>query len=813
MDSTGKPKPSSSHILKPFHASIAQWRGDGATLREIAERLKNAAGVDVDHNAIGRYCNDERIHPEPKKKLPPSRKDIAPKTAKQPPTAMDIAESIFPEPTTAEPVKSQPPSIPKPASKKAPRAKPANSEREQDVNTFVHKTLGANKSTREQTSEPPQTEPSCPPPRQPWEVAENAVAAEVTPAPKVAPTTPPAMPPKEKWQDINRFLDAEIPKLKALCGNPTEFRESVARIMGWIEDAARTAPPEQQKMYRDTIASLKEWVDANSPEQLNKRSFLQKARDWLVWNARAGQYQRELAASGQTQPTEPNPEPEPANATPPELRSSLFVPLEAVPVWTPDLELVAFNGGADRFTLADACEGVAVFGSTGSGKTSGSGQTLACGYLNAGFGGLVLTAKVDEGQLWQRYAQATGRTEQLCIVQPAGPFRFNFLDYQARLPETQGGSTENVVELLVSILDAYAKTKPKTSVDTFWENTARQLLRNLIRVFRGANAPVTLDQLRTFIAEAPQDEKALVSGNYRPESLFSRLLSQAVRLSQGTGNAVMMDEAVRYWTGDFPRLNPKTRSIVTTHLTSMIDLFFEPQIWELFCGETTITPEAVFDGAVIVVDLPIERYQSIGRIASIIFKHFFQLAVPRRTDAQGPARRPVLLWVDEAQYFMTEHDAVFQATARGSKAATVYLTQNISNCYAQAGGDQNRVDGFFANLNTKIFHANNDPATNHWAAEMVGKAMKYRSTVSTRDEPQTGRFSLSNLINRPSSSSVSTSQQMDYEIQPADFGKLRTGGVHAERPEDDLQVDAYLVKSGARFSNGKNFFKATFLQE
>ena len=45
---------------------------------------------------------------------------------------------------------------------------------------------------------------------------------------------------------------------------------------------------------------------------------------------------------------------------------------------------------ADGFRLADAFEGVVCFGSSGSGKTTGSGAAIARAYLAAGFGGLVL---------------------------------------------------------------------------------------------------------------------------------------------------------------------------------------------------------------------------------------------------------------------------------------------------------------------------------------------------------------------------------------------------------------------------------------
>ena len=50
-----------------------------------------------------------------------------------------------------------------------------------------------------------------------------------------------------------------------------------------------------------------------------------------------------------------------------------------------------------------------ITGQTGKGKTSGPGRLLAKAYLRAGFGGLVLCAKVDEADLWRKYLGETGR--------------------------------------------------------------------------------------------------------------------------------------------------------------------------------------------------------------------------------------------------------------------------------------------------------------------------------------------------------------------------------------------------------------------
>ncbi len=78
--------------------------------------------------------------------------------------------------------------------------------------------------------------------------------------------------------------------------------------------------------------------------------------------------------------------------------------------WPDTLVLCRLSSSAkDALTLADAKTGVLITGQTGKGKTSGPGTMLAKAYLRAGFGGLVLCAKIDEADLWRKYLRETGR--------------------------------------------------------------------------------------------------------------------------------------------------------------------------------------------------------------------------------------------------------------------------------------------------------------------------------------------------------------------------------------------------------------------
>ena len=69
----------------------------------------------------------------------------------------------------------------------------------------------------------------------------------------------------------------------------------------------------------------------------------------------------------------------------------------------------------DSWNYTDAYRGVQIFGGIGSGKSSGSGKTLALSYLKNGFGGIVLTGKVDETEAWLEYAKQTDRLTDIIV--------------------------------------------------------------------------------------------------------------------------------------------------------------------------------------------------------------------------------------------------------------------------------------------------------------------------------------------------------------------------------------------------------------
>ena len=245
--------------------------------------------------------------------------------------------------------------------------------------------------------------------------------------------------------------------------------------------------------------------------------------------------------------------------------------------------------------------------------------------------------------------------------------------------------------------------------------------------------------------------------------------------------------AVKYWMREFPALSSRTRSIIVTSLTSMRDIFLRGALRELFCTSTTIVPELTHEGAILVLDLPIKEYSEVGQLAQVLFKLVWQRACERRDIAQHPRR--TFLWADEAQFLSTATDPDFQATARSSRILSVLLTQNIGMFNSQLGREQ--TNSLMGNLQTKFFHANGDPMTNNWAAELFAKSFQFRGSTGTSTRDGTAG-------NDRVSRNYGISDSIEFEVLPIEFSRLRKGG-----PENDWSVEA-IVFQGGRIWNGSN---------
>ena len=458
----------------------------------------------------------------------------------------------------------------------------------------------------------------------------------------------------------------------------------------------------------------------------------------------------------------------------------------------------------DALSVGDLCEGTAVFGGTGSGKTSGSGKALASSFMQAGFGGLVLTAKPDERHLWERYAREYDRSDNLVIISPENPHRFNFLDYALQRPGAGAGLTGNIVSLFMQVMEV-AEREQGGKDEGYWQRTVKQLLRNSIDLLVLARGAITLQEIYDIIISAPSSPDQIHNENWQQNSFCFACLALAKDREPDLPEGRQRDLALTasYFLEEFPALAEKTRSVIVSSFTSMADGFLRYPLRELFCSDTTIVPELTMEGMIIILDLPVKEYEEIGRFAQVLFKLLFQQTLERRTvDEDTP---PVFLWADEAHYFITKSDILFQTTARSSRVATVYLTQNRGNLESTFGGNTAKAeaDALLGSLLLKVWHANDHVDTNSWAAETIGRTIQLRSNIgsSSSDGGADGSGG-------GQSFNTGYSEQMDLQVTPHRFTTLRTGG-----PRNELIVDAIIFKPGRIWNaNGCNYLPTSFLQ-
>ena len=463
-------------------------------------------------------------------------------------------------------------------------------------------------------------------------------------------------------------------------------------------------------------------------------------------------------------------------------------------------EIFYFNG-QEPFTVANACEGIQIFGGIGSGKTSGSGEAIARAYLTAGFGGLVLCAKKDVLDDWKRYAEQTGRANNLLVFDASGDFVFPFLQYEIERKGEGAGYTENLVRLFTTVYEAIERSKGGGGSDPYWTRAMQQLLRNTIDLCMIARGTVSVPLIHDVIISAPTGTTEIDTDEWKNKSVCWKLLLEGHLKDLDKWTKHDFDSTASFWLEEYPNLAEKTRSSIVSTLTTMMDIFLRRPFRMLFSEPPAdkrkiVYPELTHKGVIIVINLPVKEFGDAGRAAQVVYKYLWQQAVERRKITKGQST-PVFLWVDEAQNFVTEYDMQFQATARSTMACTVYLTQNLPNYYAEMGGEHSkyRVDSLVGNLQTKIWHANADPMTNENAAEIIGKSWHKRK--STGESFGESSFNLSS----------GEQESFDYDVPPQTFTKLKKGG----RLNNNI-VEAVVFQNGRLWKNNKTHLLSQFKQ-
>ncbi len=446
----------------------------------------------------------------------------------------------------------------------------------------------------------------------------------------------------------------------------------------------------------------------------------------------------------------------------------------------------------DFLTLRDCFENVLITGSTGSGKTSSSGAALAHGLLNKQglkphekVGMVVFLYKAGDAEDWLRWCYQQGREDDVIHIRASDVGVFNILERYA------DQEPMNAVNMLMSISGLSNNGNRKES-EAFWEVQQRIRLDRGIRAIQMSGELMNVETLYRLHVSSPNDIDQLTSEDFAKHSYCWEMMAKAAeRVGESYRDFQLVED---YFFRQMPNLADRTSSSILAMVSSVLEPFVSSLVLNnLLCKGTSLKLEEVFRGKILLLDIPIQTHEHVGRIAQIILGHCLQKAVEQR-DLKTHGN-PVIFWQDECQNFITPFTHQFMSTCRSSRAGSVLITQNLANLRASMGGgytSESKVNSLLGLCNTRIMHANNCIITNEFGANSIGKAFINLGSVN---------------IGGQNNASAGTSQSLHYQVEPREFTMLRKGG-----QINDYVADAIITGTGKAFSNGLNFLRGSFKQ-
>jgi type IV secretory pathway TraG/TraD family ATPase VirD4 len=453
--------------------------------------------------------------------------------------------------------------------------------------------------------------------------------------------------------------------------------------------------------------------------------------------------------------------------------------------WPSDMPLLRWNGWR-KFTVSHSLEHVLVFGATGSGKTSGGLRIVSLAMLHAGYGVLFLTAKPEDAGEYLKWAKLAGREKSVVRFGPGHRPGFNLLEYELTRDGSFTERTMNIAGILAAAGEIVARNKTARNGDAqSWQEAAEQLLFHAINVVVLATGKVELDDVVKVARSAPETKTEAADPSWQRDSACHQKLVMA---AQKHGNNRTLELADDFFRIDWAKFPDDTKHSVTFTFTKLAGLFQSDPLYRLFFSKTDFTPEILTDGAVLIVDDPVLAEGDRGKVVNGLMRLAVERMMKRRTDTNR--ERPVAIIWDEFQESVTQADKAFAAVARSPRCALVLATQNVN----AVAGILGREDAWslFGNCRTKLFFANDDPDTNRFMADVVGKwPTKKEAKTKGGKEPTT-----------------TTNEQDEDALPPRIALMLKSGGEEYRR-----LVTGVLVHGGRVVKDGKPWMEVAYHQK
>lgn len=410
-------------------------------------------------------------------------------------------------------------------------------------------------------------------------------------------------------------------------------------------------------------------------------------------------------------------------------------------------------GGNITLSLADAAKNIAIFGETGTGKTTRVVTHMLVQALDSDAGALIFDIRGDFHETAQRASNLTGKTIKRIGV---GQLGLNLLD--GLTPNTAAGFLEAAFRLLGQ----------GEGDSGFWVSLAVARCQSALGVLNHVAGSYALNGLYRYIFDKPFRLAAIAKAE---EALLQLQLQGADGDAEAALEARRLKGALDYEATVVPGYGEREQSGLNRTIETALARFADPELEDAFC-RADLSDQAhltdLLDGAVFVAHIPRERFKAASKVVYLFIKElFFQTLNARAHMPPGPRKeRPVLFLCDEYQQIASSGDANFFDTSRALGVVGIIASQSV-DAYLNALGNEHAAMTLLGNF-TNIIAFRSTPRTMEYLADKIGMIDIWKVSHSAGKSAESGHFG-ANL-----SEGRSTSTERQRLLDPQLFRALNS---------------------------------------
>jgi len=166
--------------------------------------------------------------------------------------------------------------------------------------------------------------------------------------------------------------------------------------------------------------------------------------------------------------------------------------------------------------------------------------------------------------------------------------------------------------------------------------------------------------------------------------------------------------------------------------------FKHPDLLDAFCSDSSTHMEALLEGTIYLVDLPLARWGLGAKVAYTFLKLRFFNLMQNRVFYPKTRELPVFFMCDEFQEIVSANrdglsDLNFWDKSRSSKTIGIISSQSIASFYA-ALGSHDLAHALLQNFRQKLCLRTEDPLTLDYIERLVGKARTKKLSETLNDK-------------------------------------------------------------------------------